>query len=746
MQSAIDHEGQKAVPATPPSERDTAVDRDEQMTLKLDRPVTIAAINVSMFLDSLKQQSILEDAQLEEAARDLAPACDVPEKLADQLVSRAWLTRFQAEQLLTRASNKLVIGQYLLLDRLGEGGMGQVFKALHRRLNRIVALKVIRSQCITSDSTAVARFQREAQAAARLNHPNIVTLYDANEVDGVHFLAMEYVAGLDLARVVQEFGRLSLADAVEFLRQGAQGLQHAFEMGMVHRDIKPSNFLVMEPHASKNLEAGAASPPDSHRTNEKGGSSLKGCTIKILDMGLVRLIDPDGAQNTGLTREGVVFGTPDYMAPEQARDARTADIRSDLYSLGCTLYYLLAGRPPFAEGTALEKLLMHQMDQPTSIEKLRPEVPIRVVAILDKLMAKRPEHRYQVPTEVLDDLAGLQVESAAGDPVAAQTFASLVDQPDIPPPPRVADLTAHEGWVMSLAFSADKNRLASGGMDGVVHLWGFSKQVSECQTLVLSRHAEVHGVAFSPDSQLLAAGTGTMDGTIWLWKLAEAGRTQPASLQGHSAPVQSLTFSAGGDLLASGSCDATVRVWDVRNARHPSQVFKGHTDLVKALTFAPDGAMLASGGQDGTLRLWNLGKRWNKQGAVLQAHAGGVLSAQFSPDGKTLATAGRDGRVRLWDVGGIRPDDEVVVNLHGHDAAVCSLQFSHDGRELLSVDTAGHIICWELATRKRIIEWRFGASTLASSHAFTTDGRYLAIGRSNGRILVHRLPFRDLER
>jgi tRNA A-37 threonylcarbamoyl transferase component Bud32 len=270
------------------------------------------------------------------------------------------------------------VAGYEILEPLGEGGMGLVFKARHRRLEREVALKLIRPEQLANPK-AIERFHREAQAAARLSHPNIVSVYDAAEIEGTYFLVMEYVAGTDLAALVQRHGPLPVSLACEYVRQAALGLQHAFERGLVHRDIKPANLLL----------------------------TADGTRVKILDMGVARLpqVDELDPSLSELTETGAVLGTPAYLAPEQARDARQVDIRGDIYSLGCTLYYILTGQPPFKGISLAEIVLQQQLEEPPPLDQLRAGVPGAVQAILRKMLAKRPQERYQTPAEVAAALA-----------------------------------------------------------------------------------------------------------------------------------------------------------------------------------------------------------------------------------------------------------------------------------------------------------------------------------------------------
>ncbi len=274
--------------------------------------------------------------------------------------------------------------RYEIRGLLGAGGMGAVYRARHKLMDREVALKVVKAQLVEKPGR-VERFHREVQAAARLIHPNIVTAFDAEQVGDTHFLVMEFVPGQSLAQVIQERGRLPVALACEYVRQAAVGLQHAYKQGMVHRDIKPANLMV---------------------TNSG--------RVKILDFGLARLASE--LPGDGATQEGYVLGTPDYIAPEQAEDSRQADIRADIYSLGCTLYHLLTGEPPFPTGTFLQKIKAHQTQAPRPLRELCPDLPAGLVAVVERMMAKDPVQRYQTPAEVAQALAQLkqasEVESA----------------------------------------------------------------------------------------------------------------------------------------------------------------------------------------------------------------------------------------------------------------------------------------------------------------------------------------------
>ncbi len=328
---------------------------------------------VTTFLAQLRAAQLLDAAQLAEAER-LGQAANRPAELAGELVRRGWLTPYQANQIARGRGLELTLGSYVVLEPLAVGGMGQVVKARHRYLHRHVALKLIRHDQRDSPDT-VQRFQREVRLLAELRHRHIVQAHDAGFVGDTWFLAMELLEGTDLESLVRRHGPLPVDQACEYARQAALGLQHAHERGLVHRDIKPSNlFLTAE-------------------------------GIKLLDLGLARPQALADGEAAGLTRANAVMGTPDYLAPEQALDPRRADARSDLYALGCTLYFLLAGRPPFPEGTLAQKLLFHQQQRPEPIQVLRPDVPAALAELLDRLTAKAPQDRPAGAAEVAARLA-----------------------------------------------------------------------------------------------------------------------------------------------------------------------------------------------------------------------------------------------------------------------------------------------------------------------------------------------------
>jgi serine/threonine protein kinase len=326
-------------------------------------------------------------------------AADCPSKFADvralvrELVAQDWLTPFQANQLIQGRGADLLLGPYRLLDPIGEGGMGQVFKAHHVSMDRLVAIKIISKEHV-ANPVLVSRFYREARAVAKLSHPNIVIAYDVNQIGDTHFFVMEFVDGVNFARLVEQTGPLPIAKACEYIRQAAAGLQHAHEKGLVHRDIKPSNLLVARPNPGR--------PP----------------LIKILDFGLARF-DSENPQGTRLTKVGKVVGTVEYIAPEQAQSARTADIRADVYSLGCSLFYLLTGSPPFPGEDPIQIIKAKLVADVPSVRTIRPDVPAVLEKVVARMTARNPADRYHTPGEVVKVLGQIIKKSpGSGRPMA----------------------------------------------------------------------------------------------------------------------------------------------------------------------------------------------------------------------------------------------------------------------------------------------------------------------------------------
>lgn len=363
------------------------------------------AVTLANFVESLTQSGLMTAEEVRTFMAGLPPgrrpatAAD----LARELYRAGRLTKYQCQALYQGKTRILVLGNYVVLDRLGRGGMALVFKAQHRRMQRIVALKVLPPEMIDSEE-AVQRFQQEVKAVARLSHPNIVTAYDADEANGIHFLVMECVEGENLLTLVREYGPFPPGKAIACILQAARGLEYAHQQGIIHRDIKPSNLLL-----------------------DKRG------TIKILDMGLARVRHPLAmGEDVEFVQAGYVLGSVDYMSPEQTVDMKATDHRSDIYSLGCTLFYLLAGRTMYRGETFVQRVIAHREHPIPSLRQVRPDIPEGLETVFRKMVAKKPKDRHQSMTEVIGDLQGLVTPASLKGPGPYVALKANEDARDLP--------------------------------------------------------------------------------------------------------------------------------------------------------------------------------------------------------------------------------------------------------------------------------------------------------------------------
>jgi len=548
-----------------------------------------------------------------------------------------------------------IIPGYDLLEVLGAGGMGVVWKARQQRLERTVALKLIRPELVGPE--VVASFRREAQAVARLAHPNIVTIHDADEANGTHFLVMELIDGVDLGRLVAEQGPLPVGTACAFARQAALALQHASERGVVHRDVKPSNLMVARP-------AGV---------------------LKMLDLGLARWRSSSGGATTSFAN---LVGTPDFVAPEQIETPGHADTRSDLYSLGCTLYYLLTGQVPFPAPALAHKLDGHRWQTPLPLAQVRPDIAPAVQALVNRLLAKRPEERHQTAAELAADLEALTAREPAvilpagrSLPLPGVVPACLAFTPDqrtlliAGPDGLVArDVPGgQERWrqdvpaVQALAFTPDGKRFLSGG--GALRVHGAAD--GAVLRVVTGHEGPIACVAALPDRKHCV--TGGTDEAILRWNLRTGQRRGLGGLvlERHWGAVLALAVDAAGTQILSGSADGTVRQWDLRTGRElrclrpgrgPVRLVafagdapvaagtgwvQGHTIAAQTCgAFSADSQRLVTGGADGTVRTWETAS--GRELTCERAHTGAVTCVTIAPDGR-IASGGTDQRVWLAD-------------------------------------------------------------------------------------------------
>lgn len=351
--------------------------------------LAMAMLKVETFLNLVRRSALVDNERLEQVLTELQERHGPLAAEDSQVVSRhlhesGVLTRWQCDKLLAGRHKGFFLGKYKLLDHLGTGGMSAVYLAEHIHMHRRVAIKVL-PQARVHDSSYLARFYREARAAAALDHPNVVRAFDVDNQNDTHYLVMEFVEGRDLHRLVRRDGPLGYEQAADYIRQAADGLAHAHRMGLIHRDIKPANLLI----DSRGL-------------------------VKVLDLGLARFTNDKQASLT-VAHDENVLGTADYLAPEQAVNSHTVDSRVDIYSLGCTLYFALTGHPPFPEGTLTERLMKHQTAEPASISRDRPDAPAELVTICARMMAKSPEARFQTAAEVSAALGEWLAQRRAGE-------------------------------------------------------------------------------------------------------------------------------------------------------------------------------------------------------------------------------------------------------------------------------------------------------------------------------------------
>jgi serine/threonine-protein kinase len=377
--------------------------------------------SVAQFVDEILKSGILHPDQVEELEGSLRPGFKDACALAWYLHDLGWMTTHQINQISRGNTLELVVGDYILLEPLGQGGAGKVFKARRASDDQLAALKVIRPD-LTFQDDAIRQFEWEIRVVAQLDHPNIVRTLEAGRAGGHYFFAMEFLEGMHLGKLLKRAGLLPAAHACSYIRQAALGLHHAHQLGLIHRDIKPANLFLALPLDQREKITAAG---------WTGVASSEKLPIKILDWGLASLNRPINSLNQAVPAHTYEpRGTADYSSPEQAIGAPDIDIRSDIYSLGCTLYYLLSGGPPFPGGSIMQKLLRHQQTEPLPLHAHRRDVSEQVIDVVKRMMAKRPGERYQSPLEVAEALEPLAVPTAheQGQPPMRFILSSLPDE------------------------------------------------------------------------------------------------------------------------------------------------------------------------------------------------------------------------------------------------------------------------------------------------------------------------------
>jgi WD40 repeat protein len=582
------------------------------------------------------------------AATRTLPPLDVPEVLREH-------PRYQVQQL------------------LGRGGMGAVYRAQHRLMERTVALKLINAELLSAP-IALQRFQQEMKAAAKLTHPNIVQAFDAETAGNVHFLVMEFVPGTDLHQHLEANGPLPLAQACDYIRQAALGLEHAHQRNMVHRDIKPHNLML---------------------TTEG--------IVKVLDFGLARVVREGSLGKGGLTNAGTVMGTADYIAPEQTIDAHDVDGRADIYSLGGTLYHLLSGQVPYPGGTVIDKMMRHTLDKPAPLRELRPDLPAELVAVVEKMLAKKPELRYARAADVATALA----------PFVPDAAPTQVIRPAQPPAPPTWSLRRMVALVAAVAVMAAAIVLTIKHPDGKVT----TIEVPEGSTAKVDPQGNVEVVLAPPRVEPAPVPKVEPPKVEDAPKRVVPVRPAPlAALARAKVPAWELANAGAGD-PAQAPAELVGVVGDSRFA---------HAHYATHTLFAPDEKSLLTLSADGTAVLWDVATGTKRRVWV----ANGVFTwAAFRPDGQELALTTSTGQLQL-----VHPNTgKLVRTLLALPQAYQCVAYHPEGTQLAAINEDGQLRLWSADGKLT----HTVAAPLGYRLAYSADGKTLhCMGLSNGTIQI----------
>jgi eukaryotic-like serine/threonine-protein kinase len=664
--------------------------------------------------------------------------------------------------------------------------MGKVYRARDPILDRLVALKTVSPELLAKHDT-MARFQREARAAARLQHPNIVTIFELGEVQGSLFIAMELLEGMDLAEAMHPRGRLRLEDKVRIVVDVCRGLDYAHKRGVVHRDVKPANIRI-----------------------------LSDGTVKLVDFGIAHLTD------STMTQTGLVLGTPSYMAPEILAGGRV-DHRADMWAVGVVLYELLAGARPY-DAPTIAGLIYRIVHQPPAPFDPALGLPAGLPEAVSRALAKDPSARFKDCAELAQQLQAVmgmawQTDTplhpaarqqalernleegrrllAGGDPEGAleaarraqalepsrtsvlellqQIEERLADTPTVLAPrarpvteflpleplpaetteappskplptPVLTELrirgasafrelaTFGEPPATSTCLrSPAGDVLATSGSDGAIRLWDLRSRI-RVQTLRTEMHrrtghdALATSLAFSPDGALLASGH--VDGQVHLWHMA-SGAEYPARLR-HDALVGALAFSPDGRALASGGMDSKLQLWDVLRVCNGEAKRDLHRQPsgVTAVSYVKGGALIVTGHANRILRV--LDARSGRLAATLRGPEALINLVCLAPDGQRLAVASHDRTIRVFDL----ERREQLLVLPGHRKPATSVAFFGDGLHLASVALDNSVQLWDLEARAALAAlWGPAAESFAGVTLFG-EGDHIAVALADGRIRI----------